>query len=71
MVERESIFADALTLDFPEPEEPLLEGPGESCSWEEFMLETAVQTNYWLKHFGDEDLPPPFEERFSLDCLDF
>ncbi|MDF1812500.1 MAG: hypothetical protein P1V20_09800 [Verrucomicrobiales bacterium] len=56
-----------LDMVFPEPDKPLLEGPGESCTWEECMRETAVQTNYWLKHFGPDLSPPPFEDRFSLD----
>jgi hypothetical protein len=34
------------------------------------MQETAAQTNYWLKHFGPDLSPPPFEERFSLAALD-
>jgi len=55
------------SLEFPEPEKPLLEGPGEPCTWEECMRETAVQTNHWLKHFGHEPPPPPWEEKFSLD----
>ncbi len=61
-----TITSADLELTFPEPEEPLIQGPGEPCSWGEFMLETAVQTNYWLEHFGPDLSPPPFEERFSL-----
>lgn len=52
---------------FPEPDEPLLEGPGEPCTWLEFMRETAVQTNHWLKHFDNEPPPPAWEEKFTLD----
>lgn len=54
-------------LRFPEPNEPLLEGPGDPCTWLECMHETAVQTNHWLKHFGNEPPPPAWEERFTLD----
>lgn len=57
-----------LAMNLPICDEPLLEGPGEPVSWEQCMAETAVQTNYWLKHFGkDEVLPPPWEEPFVLD----
>ncbi|MEM7603164.1 MAG: hypothetical protein AAF357_17350 [Verrucomicrobiota bacterium] len=55
-------------MNFPEPDRPLLEGPGPPIPWDQFMAETAMQTNHWLEHFGkDEVLPPPWEERFSLD----
>lgn len=58
---------DDFALQFPEPEKPLLEGPGPRCSWAQCMRETAAQTRHWLKHFGDQEPPPPWEERFSLD----
>ncbi|MDF2376348.1 MAG: hypothetical protein P1U81_08900 [Verrucomicrobiales bacterium] len=55
-------------MNLPICDEPLLEGPGEPVPWAQFMAETAAQTNYWLEHFGkDEVLPPPWEERFVLD----
>ena len=55
-------------MTFPEPDRPLLEGPGEPVPWAQFMDETAAQTNDWLDQFGkDEVLPPPWEERFVLD----
>ena len=64
----ERIFADSIDMVFPEPDRPLLEGPGPPVPWEQFMAETAMQTNYWLDHFGkDEVLPPPWEERLILD----
>jgi hypothetical protein len=57
-----------LAMNLPICDEPLLEGPGEPVPWAQFMAETAAQTNYWLEHFGkDEVLPPPWEERFVLD----
>ena len=57
-----------LEMNLPTCDVPLLEGPGEPVPWEQFMAETAAQTNYWLDHFGkDEVLPPPWEERFVLD----
>ena len=64
--ESENVGYD-LDLKFPEPERPLLEGPGESCIWAECMRETAVQTRYWLENFGHEPPPPAWEERFVLD----
>lgn len=54
-------------LEFPEPDVPLLEGPGEPCTWIQFMGETAFQTNHWLKHFGNEPPPPAWEEKFVLE----
>ncbi len=56
-----------LNLEFPEPTQPLLEGPGDPVTWQQFMQETAAQTNYWLKHFGPDLSPPPFDDRFCLD----
>ena len=56
-----------LDMEFPEPTEPLLEGPGEPCTWEECMRETALQTRHWLENFGPDLSPPPFEDRFSFD----
>ncbi len=61
------VTATDLELVFPEPQEPLLQGPGEPCTWETFMCETAVQTHCWFKHHGPNLSPPPFEERFTLD----
>jgi hypothetical protein len=58
---------DDLTLNFPEPAEPLLEGPGEPCTWEQWMDQTAAQTIYYLQHYGHEPPPPPPEEPFRLD----
>lgn len=57
-----------LEMVFPEPDKPLLQGSGEPCTWAECMEQTATMTNFWLKHYGpDEVLPPPWEERFTLD----
>lgn len=53
-------------LDLPEPEVPLLEGPGEAVSWKSFMRQTAEQTNAWLDRHGHESPPPAWEERFVL-----
>ncbi|MEX2579004.1 MAG: hypothetical protein WD342_08095 [Verrucomicrobiales bacterium] len=63
----ERICRESFEMVFPEPDEPLLEGPGEPCTWLEFMRETAVQTNHWLKHFDNEPPPPAWEEKFTLD----
>ncbi len=56
-----------LELNFPEPDCFLIEDAGPPIPWEQWMAETAAQTNYWLKHYGPDLSPPPFEERFSLD----
>jgi hypothetical protein len=56
-----------LDLDFPEPAEALLQGPGDACTWQECMRETAAQTIYYLKHYGHLPPPPPPDEPFSLD----
>ncbi|MAS93387.1 MAG: hypothetical protein CMO55_09370 [Verrucomicrobiales bacterium] len=64
---QEKITEDDLSMTFPEPELPLLEGPGESCSWDECMRQTAAQTNYWIRNFGHEPPPPAWEERFVLE----
>ncbi len=62
-----SISSGDLEMIFPDPGGPLLEGPGQACSWAECMRETAAQTRYWLTNFGDEPPPPPWEERFELE----
>lgn len=61
------IDSASLDLDFPEPGEPLLEGPGEACCWRDCMRQTAVQTIYYLKHYGHLPPPPPPEDRFQLE----
>ncbi len=61
------ITVEDLEMIFPEPGGPLLEGPGEPCTWAECMRETAAQTRYWLKNFGNEPLPTPWEVRFELE----
>jgi hypothetical protein len=66
-IEPSSISKADLEMVFPDPGTPLLEGPGDACSWIDCMRETAEQTRYWLKNFGDETLPPPWEEQFRLD----
>lgn len=55
-------------MTFPEPDRPLLEGPGEPVPWAQFMDEIAAQTNYRLETFGKHEvLPPPWDEPFVLD----
>jgi len=65
------IDPSGLDLAFPEPTEALLQGPGDACSWQECMRETAAQTIYYLKHYGHLPPPPPPEEPFSLDPASF
>lgn len=58
---------DDLNLHFPDPGRPLLEGPGPSVSWSDWMDQTAAQTIYYLKHFGHLPPPPPPEAPFRFD----
>ncbi len=61
-----SISEGDLELEFPEPDKALLEGVGETCTWEQCMKDTAAQTIYYLRTYPD---PPSIlpEERFVLD----
>ncbi len=61
-----SIPRENLDLSFPDPGELLFEGPGETCSWQECMRETAAQTRYYLEHYNDEVPSPPQREPFRL-----
>ncbi len=60
-------FAEALEMHFPEPDEPLLEGPGPPIPWSVCMQQTAAQTNRYLDQFGHLPPPPCPEERFVLE----
>jgi len=57
---------DDLELDFPSPDRPLADDPGEPVVWSDFMDQIAVQTVYYLTHYGAEPVSPLPATKFSL-----
>jgi len=57
-----------LDLNFPDPEAPLKEPQTPSPTWEQWMMETAERTRYFLKHQNSREqrLRDPNEKRFVL-----
>lgn len=57
-----------LELNFPNPEMPLKEPPCSQLSWEQWMMETADRTRYFLLHHDSREQRKrdPNEERFVL-----
>ena len=64
--ERIAFSKEDLELDFPSPNEPLLEGPGDPCTWEQCMKDTAAQAVYYFRNFEDPPSVMP-EKPFILD----
>ncbi len=57
-----------LELNFPNPEVPLKESQTPPPTWEQWMMETAERTRYFLKHQYSRELHmrDPEEKRFVL-----
>ncbi len=60
---------DDLTLVFPEPETPLIDDPGPTVPWSEFMDRIAARTRRYLRHHPPAKQPeePLPDERFVLE----
>ena len=56
------------SLNFPDPETPLLEPQGPTPTWEQWMNETAERTRFFLQHRDSREQRKrdPAEERFVL-----
>ena len=64
--EKIAFSKEDIEFEFPSPSEPLLEGSGESCTWEQWMKDTAAQAVYYFRDFeGPSSIMP--EKPFILD----